>query len=540
MKTSLPGLLRRAILPHRRKIGGELPFAAYVHGFGFNGPAFVDTASEPTRPVSVGPSPSVAMYGRPVKAAEANQNLRKTSATTSAASLKKQLFPSSSPNGTIPEMFKKAAHPQPPASTFRAPAAPDPLQRRSTNISKPPAPTVNGKAFASLYSRSDDPFKESAEPTSVTASFNSMSAPSTAVYFADDDFSDDENLDLDFSAPCSLPALPKPPTAKVSPKQNQPPPSQNSVLSWSQSSPSHMRPPPVRQEPPQRPNKRASPDAIEPLKKKRQLPSTYAKSKAEIVDVEAVYKDATTPASKAKPPPLWDPTASAVKEQKRQLKRASSANKAEASAADMQNAMKSTAVKKAPISLSAEQEHVKKLVVEKGQSVFFTGPAGTGKSVLMRAIIADLKRRHVRDPERVAVTASTGLAACNIGGMTLHSFSGIGLGKEDVQTLIKKVRRNPKAKGRWMKTKTLVIDEISMVDGELFDKLSQIGRIIRNNGRPWGGIQLVITGDFFQLPPVPDNSNQRDSKFAFDAATWNMSIDHTIGLTEVFRQRDAD
>lgn len=75
-----------------------------------------------------------------------------------------------------------------------------------------------------------------------------------------------------------------------------------------------------------------------------------------------------------------------------------------------------------------------------------------------------------------------------------------------------------------------------MVDGDLFDKLEGIARSIRNNGRPFGGIQVVITGDFFQLPPVPDYG--KIAKFAFDAATWNTSIDHTIGLTQVFRQKD--
>lgn len=79
-----------------------------------------------------------------------------------------------------------------------------------------------------------------------------------------------------------------------------------------------------------------------------------------------------------------------------------------------------------------------------------------------------------------------------------------------------------------------------MVDGDLFDKLDHIGRVLRSNGRPWGGIQLVITGDFFQLPPVPDHDKQRDAKFAFDAATWSTSIDHTIGLTQIFRQRDPE
>jgi ATP-dependent DNA helicase PIF1 len=76
-----------------------------------------------------------------------------------------------------------------------------------------------------------------------------------------------------------------------------------------------------------------------------------------------------------------------------------------------------------------------------------------------------------------------------------------------------------------------------MVDGDLFDKLEEIARRIRNNGRPFGGIQLVVTGDFFQLPPVPETST-REAKFAFDAATWCTSIQHTILLTHVFRQKD--
>lgn len=78
-----------------------------------------------------------------------------------------------------------------------------------------------------------------------------------------------------------------------------------------------------------------------------------------------------------------------------------------------------------------------------------------------------------------------------------------------------------------------------MVDGDLFDKLEEIARRIRNNGRPFGGIQLVVTGDFFQLPPVPDGSN-REAKFAFAAASWTTCIQHTILLTNIFRQRDPE
>ena len=189
-----------------------------------------------------------------------------------------------------------------------------------------------------------------------------------------------------------------------------------------------------------------------------------------------------------------------------------------------------------PVELSEEQGKVVKLVVDQKKSVFFTGSAGTGKSVLLRDIIRNLRVKYRKEQDRVAVTASTGLAACNVGGSTLHSFAGIGLGKEEVPELVRKIKRNAKAKLRWQRTKVLVVDEISMVDGDLFDKLENIARIIRSNGRPFGGIQLVITGDFFQLPPVPDHG--RVAKFSFDAATWNTSIEHTIGLTRVFRQKD--
>ena len=134
------------------------------------------------------------------------------------------------------------------------------------------------------------------------------------------------------------------------------------------------------------------------------------------------------------------------------------------------------------------------------------------------------------------MTASTGLAACNVGGVTLHSFSGIGLGKESAPELIKKIKRNAKAKTRWLRTEVLIIDEVSMVDGEMFDKLEEIARKIRASGKPFGGIQLVITGDFFQLPPVPDNG--RIARFAFEANTWSTTIEKTIGLTQIFRQKD--
>lgn len=85
--------------------------------------------------------------------------------------------------------------------------------------------------------------------------------------------------------------------------------------------------------------------------------------------------------------------------------------------------------------------------------------AGTGKSVLLREIIASLKRKYSSAGDAVAVTASTGMAACNIGGTTIHSFSGIGLGIEEAEFLINKVRKQRTASGKWSRTKVLVIDE---------------------------------------------------------------------------------
>jgi ATP-dependent DNA helicase PIF1 len=84
---------------------------------------------------------------------------------------------------------------------------------------------------------------------------------------------------------------------------------------------------------------------------------------------------------------------------------------------------------------------------------------GTGKSVLLREIISALKTAYARNPEAVAVTASTGLAACNVGGITLHSFAAFGLGRESVEELARKVKRNKKGFERWRRTKVLIIDE---------------------------------------------------------------------------------
>lgn len=495
------------------------------------------------------------MLGRAVKKNQADA----PSARPGKTELAKQLFPSSSPaahNGDLTQWVSHKGRANLLSNTVSGSskaAGNDPLQLRSNNPEQPRRPqykpissnssTINmakrSDNFASLYTNAGS-FQEDPEPANGTSQ---AKAPLSSFY-ADDDFSDDNTLelDMDYQLPASLPPQPaakKPPANPIP----QPPTSQ---MTWPSSPRDHLFPPKNSEN---KSAKRESPDGVSrlgpPPAKKRSLPSSWKREYSAVAYQEHAPEEtkqaSVTPAPNKKDITLWDTTASATKERRKQLKNQNKKSEPEPGFSAEEMAATSNYIKQmsksSAISLSSEQQHVIDLVMKKKQSVFFTGPAGTGKSVLMRAIIAELKKKWKRDPERINVTASTGLAACNIGGMTLHSFAGIGLGKEDVPTLVKKIRRNAKVKNRWLRTSVLVIDEVSMVDGELFDKLSRIASTIRNNGRPWGGIQLVITGDFFQLPPVPD-SGKKDTKFAFEAGTWNTSIDHTIGLTQVFRQKD--
>lgn len=193
------------------------------------------------------------------------------------------------------------------------------------------------------------------------------------------------------------------------------------------------------------------------------------------------------------------------------------------------------------VTLSPEQNAVLNKV-KAGKSVFFTGSAGTGKSVLLREII---QFSGGSASSTLGITASTGIAAVNIGGVTLHSWAGIGIGNETAKNVVGKFFGQAQLFSnvihRWQSVKTLIIDEISMIDGELFDKLEYMARGLRHSEKPFGGIQLILCGDFCQLPPV----GGRDAKgqvvtpaFAFDAQTWSDCVGPPITLTRVFRQKD--
>lgn len=188
--------------------------------------------------------------------------------------------------------------------------------------------------------------------------------------------------------------------------------------------------------------------------------------------------------------------------------------------------------------LSEEQRFIFDLVLRQEKSIFFTGPAGTGKSVLLGKIVKSLTQKYLEDRDCVAVTASTGLAASNISGTTLHRFAGIGIGKAPTTKLINEILTNRVKWRRWLKVRVLIIDEVSMIGPTLFDKLDVIARAVRGVDMPFGGIQLVVSGDFFQLPPVVQGSDDGSSKFCFEAKAWKSAIPNTVNLTKVYRQKD--
>ena len=163
-----------------------------------------------------------------------------------------------------------------------------------------------------------------------------------------------------------------------------------------------------------------------------------------------------------------------------------------------------------------------------GRSVFITGAAGTGKSHLLAVLKKSLSAKGIR----AAFTAPTGVAACHLGGLTLHAWAGIGTGDRPLEDM----KFSHESRDRWRRTEVLIIDEVSMLSMELFDLLSVIGSELREDPRPFGGLQVVLCGDFFQLPPVKSNH------FCFESTYWNQLISHetTFILETIYRQENIE
>jgi ATP-dependent DNA helicase PIF1 len=188
-----------------------------------------------------------------------------------------------------------------------------------------------------------------------------------------------------------------------------------------------------------------------------------------------------------------------------------------------------------PSPFNKEQQEAYDAILS-GKNIFLTGPGGTGKSFLLRMLNDTYQKKTGR---KLYITAMTGCAALLLGpfAKTLHSWAGIGLGKGSAEELIATIGANPRKKKMWTSTQCLVIDEVSMMTPQLLETLDTIGRTIRKNGAhlAFGGMQVVLVGDFFQLPPVAKGA----SSFAFESPLWPRLIKQTIQLKTIVRQKDV-
>jgi ATP-dependent DNA helicase PIF1 len=190
--------------------------------------------------------------------------------------------------------------------------------------------------------------------------------------------------------------------------------------------------------------------------------------------------------------------------------------------------------------LSKEQQIAFNLF-KQGKNVFITGPAGSGKSELIKIFY----NHAIEQFKSIQICALTGCAAVLLGckARTLHSWSGIGLGNSSVQSLVTKITKTHHAKTSWRTTHILIVDEVSMLSKKLFEILNSIGQFLRRNNNPFGGIQLVFSGDFYQLPPVGNKEEDPDTeKFCFESDKWNQVFDISaqIQLIKIFRQQNID
>lgn len=195
--------------------------------------------------------------------------------------------------------------------------------------------------------------------------------------------------------------------------------------------------------------------------------------------------------------------------------------------------------------LSDEQQGILR-AVKGGDNLLITGFAGTGKSFLVERILEE-------NPD-AALTATTGLAALNIGGTTIHSWAGIGIGEDHPRDIAEKIMYNhfkEEVRKRILETDMLIVDEVSMLNGKIMRTLDQVLRRVRaldddhgmkeRAAMPFGGMQMIFTGDFLQLPPViKDENEKRKMPFCFKAPSWRRGHIHTHLLTKVFRQSQQE
>lgn len=172
-------------------------------------------------------------------------------------------------------------------------------------------------------------------------------------------------------------------------------------------------------------------------------------------------------------------------------------------------------------------------ILKIGHNVYLTGPAGSGKTHVLNLYIDYLKSNDVS----VGITASTGIAATHMGGMTIHSWSGMGIKAELDQNDIKDILKKSHIKRRIEQVKVLIIDEVSMLHHFRLDLVDEILRVGKKKDEPFGGIQVVLCGDFFQLPPV-SRLGEQQAYFVYESKAWKEADFKICYLEEQYRQTD--
>jgi hypothetical protein len=175
-------------------------------------------------------------------------------------------------------------------------------------------------------------------------------------------------------------------------------------------------------------------------------------------------------------------------------------------------------------------------ILKSGKNVFLTGSAGTGKTHVLNEYITFLKERKVP----VAITASTGIAATHMNGMTIHSWAGIGVKEHLTKGNLVSMKTKKYLKNHLEKVKVLIIDEISMLHKNQLNLVDEVLQYFKGNTEAFGGIQVVLSGDFFQLPPIGKPGETSKEKFSFMSEAWLSAGLSVCYLTEQYRQSDND
>lgn len=175
---------------------------------------------------------------------------------------------------------------------------------------------------------------------------------------------------------------------------------------------------------------------------------------------------------------------------------------------------------------------------KRGDNIFLTGPGGTGKTKLIKNM-TDWAYQNGKEYQVCSMTGCSALLL-GYGARTLHSWSGIKLAKGDPKKIINQAMKNKNAKREWLRIRILIVDEVSMMNKKIFDIIEEIAQGMKKNPFPFGGIQVIFTGDFYQLPPVPTVNEPQTEEFCFESKKW-FSVFHSenhLELKTIFRQTD--